>query len=316
MKKIVVDILGADADARVLADGAISALEGQNEYDLIMVGPAEVITEAAAACGDHIAERIEIVNVKDAFSNHDNPSKMALGDNSTSMARALSILKEREDAAGLVSAGSTGALMVGSIFRLGLFKGLMQPALSCALYNTKGGYFCMADCGANINVKEKDLIDYARMGSAFMSAMNGVENPAVGLLNVGREENKGTELLKSVWKKLDEDRSINFIGNIEGSDVLSGIADVVVCDGFTGNVLLKSLEACGLTAAKMAGNPENVVKFFSYNDQGGATFLGTKKIIVKAHGAANELTMKACIEQVWKMECGCFTEKMAAAMDV
>ena len=108
---------------------------------------------------------------------------------------------------------------------------------------------------------------------------------------------------------------INFIGNIEGYEVLMGKADVVVCDGFTGNVLLKNMEATGLIAAKMMGNPEQVVKFFDYNSQGGATFLGTKKIIVKAHGAANESTIASCIDQVWRMEKGGFTEKMKACMN-
>ena len=316
MKKIVVDILGADAGAGVLAKGAIAALADQEEFDLIMVGPEDIIKKEIESAGDgSLSGRIEIINNNEAFTNHDNPNKMALGENNTSMAVAMTLLKEREDAVGLVSAGSTGGLMVASIFRLGLYHGLMQPALSCALYNIKGGFFCLADCGANINCKPGDLVKYAHMGSVFMSAMNGVDNPAVGLMNVGREEGKGTDLQKEVWTALSNDEKVNFIGNIEGSDCLSGEADVIICDGFTGNVILKTLEAAGMTAAKMMGDPDKVVKFFDYNGQGGATFLGTRKIIVKAHGAANWHTMKSCVEQVWKMENGGFTSKMAEAME-
>ena len=310
-KKIIVDICGADAAPEVIARGAALALKGQDEYDLVMVGPEGVIK--AALDSEELA-RIEIINADEAVTNYDDPRDMIKGKNGTSMVKALDALKAREDIAGMVSAGSTGCLMVGSIFHLGLMGKLLQPALSSALYSINGGYVCLVDCGANINCKVRDMVAWARMGSAFMEAMNGIDSPKVGLVNVGREKGKGTELVKEAYEALEQDGGINFIGNIEGNDCLMGIADVIVCDGFTGNVLLKNMEACGLIAARMMGDPENVVKFFDYNSQGGATFLGTRKIIVKAHGAANESTISACVDQVWKMEKGGFTEKLAARM--
>lgn len=313
-KKIIVDICGADADPSVLLEGALSALADQNEYDLVLVGPEKLLNDRLGAEKADISERCEIIAAEEFVTNFDNPAEMARGKSDTSMAIALKALKTREDCAALISAGSTGCLLVGSIFRLGLFGKLMQPALSSALYNTNGGFFCLVDCGANVNSKAKDILDYAHMGSAYMEAAQGISSPRVGLVNVGKEPGKGSDLAKAAFELLENDETINFIGNIEGSDILNDTADVIVCDGFTGNVILKSLEAAGLTAAGLAGNPESVIKFFDYNSQGGATFLGTKKIIVKAHGAANESTIKACINQAWSLEKGGFTEKMKGRM--
>ena len=311
-KKIIVDICGADAAPQIMVKGAIKALQLQDEYDLVIAGPEDLIRETISGCG--VEERIEIAAADGAVTNFDNPAELVRGRDETSMVQALKTMKSREDIVGMVSAGSTGCLMVGSIFRLGLFKGLMQPALSSALWNINGRYFCLVDCGANVNAKAKDLVDYARMGSAYMEAVNGAEAPRVGLINVGKEKGKGNDLMKEAYAALEADETINFIGNIEGSDVLLDKADVIVCDGFTGNVILKNLEATGMAAAKMMGNPEKVIKFFDYNSQGGATFLGTKKIVVKAHGAANEDTIRSCIEQVWNLEKGSFTRKMSERM--
>lgn len=314
-KKIIVDICGADEAPQVIVKGTVDTLKEQNEYDLVIVGPEGIIKETFANESDAIKARTEIIDADGVVTNHDNPILMIKEQNDTSMVKALTAMKERDDIVGMVSAGSTGSLLVGSIFRLGLFNGLKQPALSSALYNINGGFFCLVDCGANVNVRPKDLMDYAHMGSAFMEAMNGIDFPRTGLINVGKEKGKGNELAKEAYNKLEADESINFIGNIEGSDILLDKADVIVCDGFTGNVILKSLEATGLVAARMMGNPEKVVRFFDYNSQGGATFLGTRKIIVKAHGAANSDTIRSCIEQVWALEKGGFTEKMAARMN-
>lgn len=314
-KKIIVDICGADEAPQVIVKGALDALKKQDEYDLVIAGPEGIIKETFAGEDPSVSERVEIIDAAEAVTNHDNPTNMIKGLNETSIVKALCALKDREDIAGMVSAGSTGCLMVGSIFRLGLFKGLMQPALSSALWNVNGKYFCLVDCGANVNAKAKDIKDYARMGSAFMEAMNRVGSPRVGLVNVGKEKGKGNDLAKEAYALLAADESINFIGNIEGSDILLDNADVIVCDGFTGNVILKTLEAAGMTAAAMAGRPENVVKFFDYNSQGGATFLGTKKIIVKAHGAANADTICSCILQAIALDEGGFIEKMSARMN-
>lgn len=311
-KKIIVDINGADAAPAVLAEGALSALECQNEFDLVLAGPLAVISEALAKASPRAVSGTEILPFESAVTNYDNPKDMIRGKEDTSMAGALNALKSRDDICAMVSAGSTGCLLVGSIFKVGLFGKLMQPALSSALLNKYGEFFCLVDCGANVNSKVRDLIDYARMGSAYMEAACGISSPKVGLINVGAEPGKGNDLMKEAYEALCAEEGINFIGNIEGSDILSGAADVIVCDGFTGNVLLKSLEAAGMMAAALAGNSADIIRHFDYNSQGGATFLGTKKIIVKAHGAANAATMKACIDQAWMLEKGGFTEKMKA----
>ena len=314
-KKMIVDICGADAAPAIIMAGAVDALRDQNEYDIVLCGPKEVIDDGLGECQEDILQRIEVVYAQEAVTNYDNPTEVIRGKNETSMVKALCTLKERDDIVGMVSAGCTGSLLVGSIFRLGLFKGLKQPSLSSALLNTDRRYFCLCDCGANMSREVKDIVDYAIMGSAFMEAMNGVESPRVGLVNVGKEKGKGNDLAKECYDALEAEQSINFIGNIEGSDVLTDKADVVVCDGFTGNILLKTIEAAGMIAARMAGSPEDIVSFFDYNSQGGATFLGTKKIIVKAHGAAGRETVKACLDQGWRLEKGGFISKMASRMN-
>ncbi len=314
-KKIVVDIGGADAAPDVLVKGAVMAVSDQDDYDLVIAGPEQVtekaVCDAGKNAGKDIRDRIEILAAEKAVTNHDDPAKVVVGCEDTSMVAGLMELKKRDDLIGMVSAGSTGPLMIASKYRLGLLGGLKQPALASALRDVNGEYICLVDCGANINCKAKDYMDYAHMGSAFMAAMKRKAAPSVGLLNVGKERTKGTERLTEIYDLLEQDDTINFIGNIEGSDVISGAADVIVCDGFSGNILLKSMEAVGMTAAKMMGNPENVVRLFDYNGQGGATFLGTKKIVVKAHGAAQPETIYACINQAWRMESGGFTLNIA-----
>ena len=302
MKKIIVDVGGADAGPEVMIKGAMEAA-GETGCGIILAGDRRVIEEAAGSA-------FEIIDAPGTVTAQDNPAKIIKGMEDTSMVRALEALKSRDDIIGMVSAGSTGCLLVGASFRLGLFKGLLQPALSSALPKDGGGWVCLLDCGANLGSRVRDLQDWARMGSAYMEAVKGTEMPRVGLVNVGREPGKGTDLYREAYAALLADTSINFIGNIEGSDILSGEVDVAVCDGFTGNVLLKGLEAAGKLAAKMADSKQ-ISDFFNYNSLGGATFLGTKKIVVKAHGAADELTVKSCIRQVWNLSRGSFIEKMA-----
>ncbi|MGI6071803.1 MAG: phosphate acyltransferase [Lachnospiraceae bacterium] len=314
-KKIIVDICGADAPPNIIASGAVSALNGQDEFDLVLAGPETIVEETLSGKPENIKARVGIIEAEKAVSNYDNPADMVKGKENTSMVKALCALKEWEDIVAMVSAGSTGCLLVGSIFKVGLFGKLMQPALTCALFNTDNEFFCLTDCGANVNSKIKDIVDYARMGSAYMEAVCGEKSPRVGLVNVGREKGKGSDFAKEAFAALETLKGIDFVGNIEGSDILSGMADVVVCDGFTGNLILKTIEAAGLTAASMMGNPEKVVNFFDYNSQGGATFLGTKKIIIKAHGAANENTIEACVRQAWSLEKRQFTQKMEARMN-
>jgi len=184
------------------------------------------------------------------------------------------------------------------------------------------------DCGANIDCKSEDLVGFALMGEAYMRAMYNLARPKVALLSVGREKGKGNALTKAAFELLEK-QDIDFIGNVEGNDVLSGEADVIVSDGFVGNVVLKNSEAVGKFAMSMLdgwdASPETQLVLekikrrlfatFDYNSQGGATFLGTKKTIVKMHGCATETTVRACIEQLIRLENNRFAALTAQAVE-
>ena len=225
----------------------------------------------------------------------------------------------------MITAGSTGCALVGACFHLGLSKGLLQPALASALPTQNGKWVILCDCGSNLSPKAKDLGDYARLSAAFAKAyyaddVNANDRlPKVGLVNVGKEKGKGLPLQQEAFELLSSmsGESFEFAGNIEGTDILAGQVDAAVCDGFTGNVLLKALEKAGNIAAEIVEDhvsaknadlqkhgsevAEKIRGTFDYNNRAGAVFLGTKKLLIKAHGAATEDTITSCILQAVRL---------------
>ncbi len=314
MRKIIIDVCGSDFGPETILRGVKGALDLLGNYQLIVVGDEPTVR--AVLGEDVISEHgIEILHAEDVITNHDAPTAVFRGREKASMVMALDRLKSDDDCVGMLSAGNTGALMVGSIFRLGLAKGLRQPALASDLPGFGEKHVVLVDCGAGIDSKPEDLVGFALMGTACARAMYGVSSPKVALLSVGREEGKGNTLTKEAFALLKQ-QPIDFIGNIEGNDIFTGEADVVVCDGFTGNVVLKNVEAVAKHAVSMLDVPgvsaetqailekikRQLFATFGYNDQGGAIFLGTAKSIVKMHGCATESTVRACIDQMIRME--------------
>lgn len=339
MKKIIVDMFGADGGPEIVVRGAARALVKQKEYDVVLAGStliAEIVLrEEAVRMGVdpvQLISRVSVIETNSFVTNTDDPRCMVKDRNDSSMVMALEALKSDDDIIAMVTAGSTGCALVGSCFHLGLEKGLLQPALASAILKEGGGFTILLDCGSNLNPQPKDLESYARLGAALCRKAFGVKDPAVGLVNVGCEKGKGTELLKAAFDRLEaaQKEDFRFVGNIEGGDIISGKVDVAVCDGFTGNVIIKGFESVGLLSAEFAqeyetilraGAPEDssdlqqegapgekadttglygskkIRRFFDYNSQAGAIFLGTKKIIIKAHGAATEDTIESCILQ-------------------
>lgn len=309
MKKIIVDLLGADHAEEELLDGALAALADDASLSLILVGSEALSAKALAARGADLS-RVEILTATDAITGEDSPVAVARGREGSSMAIAFSALKNREDAAALVSAGNTGAMLVASLYRLGLLRGVRRPALATALLTPGGEHVCLLDCGANVDCRAELLEGFAYLGAAFSSAACGKENPRVGLFSVGKEEHKGNAVTHEVFDLLKNGK-LNFIGNIEGYDVFSGDVDVVVCDGFVGNAILKVAESVGKGAAShmaalLRGKVEDeplteaaasTYRLFDYNTEGGAVMLGTKKVVVKAHGAATAPTLRSCIRE-------------------
>lgn len=323
MKKIIVDTYGADIGPVEIIRGALIAVSEIEDLHVVLVGDENLIrNEMNILATDE--SRVEIVHTDRYITNDDPPTCVFKGMDDTSMVMSLDILKKSDDVLGMVSAGNTGALMVGSIFRVGLVKGLMTPALSTAIPCGKNGLVCLVDCGANIECTPEDLKRYALMGNAFMQSLNGDEYPRVGLMSVGREDGKGNTLTKAAFE-LIKPLGLNFAGNVEGSDLADTELDVVVTDGFTGNILLKNTEECGRAALRIIDkysdggeaceNIRNaILEKFDFNTRGGATFLGLKKTVVKMHGCAVAATVGACIRQIIRIEERGFSAKVAQAI--
>lgn len=320
MNKIIIDIYGADNGPIPIIKGALKALEKHSDFKVVFVGDREVIYSVT---GEN--ERIEIIHTDDFIKNEENPQVVFSGREQSSMVLSLANLKNNDDCIGMLSAGSTGALLIGSIRHLGLINGLKTPALSSDLPLFNGKLVCLVDCGANISCTADDLVRFALMGNAFKECVSPNIKPKVALLSVGKEEGKGTAITKEAYSLLKE-LPINFIGNMEGSDLVTGYADVVVSDGFSGNIILKCAEASGLVAKGIveemarrenrSDDPliKSIINYindtFNYNARGGATFLGTKKTIIKMHGCAVEDTVVSCIEQLLRLENAGFREKI------
>ena len=261
-EKIIVDMFGGDGGPEIIVRGVFRALMCQSEYDFVLAGSSLiaqiVIGEEASKAGilaEGLMSRVSIIETNSFVTNKEDPKNMVRDRNDTSMVLALKALKEDPEIRAMVTAGSTGCALVGSCFHLGLEKGLLQPALASALPREGGGYTLLLDCGSNIDPKAKDLENYARLGSAMVRKSYGVETPRVGLLNVGKEKEKGTEVLKEAFGRIEksaEENGFSFEGNIEGGDILTAGLDVVVCDGFTGNVIIKGFESVGLISAELA----------------------------------------------------------------
>ena len=311
MQKIVIDLEGSDLGAKVLYHGAVKAAKLHPDllFTLVATNPESL--------DESIPDSFEVIKAEDFIGCNEPAMSIFKGRDNSSKALALKKCKEDADCIGLLSAGNTGALMVGSIFRLGLIPGLKSPALSSLLPNAKGGMTALVDCGANVNIEPANLKDFALLGSDFSAKMFSLDAPKVALLNVGKEKGKGNPLTVEAYGLLEElakEGKINFIGNAEGYDVISGYADVIVCDGFAGNIVLKLTEAVGKIAMAIvsAANEKEsskaledvlskLTEMFVLNERGGATFLGTIKPVIKMHGCATEETVVSCVDQMLRI---------------
>lgn len=324
MNKVIIDTFGADGGTAPIIKGGFAAAEQFSDLGIVFIGNRNEIEKYG-----NIGGRIEVIETDDYITNSENPQVIFGGRDNCSVALGYKYLKENEDAIGILSAGNTGGLLIGSICRLGLFKGIKTPALASLIPSLNGRRVCLVDCGANIECNAKDLLRFAVMGNALEESVYPDITPKVALLSVGREDSKGNTLSKEAFSLLKES-AVNFIGNAEGCDLVSGYADVIVADGFAGNVLLKSIESAGLTARSIVestardGDMHNntVIKeilqkltlLFDLNTRGGATFLGTKKAVIKMHGCATEETVISCTEQLLALHNAGFISKIEKAL--
>ncbi len=297
--KIAIDTKGADKGATMIIRGAVEALKKYPHLSVLLVGDEEIIQRECESLGAP-CERIEILNAPDEITNYDSPAMALFEKPESSLVKALSATAEREDVVGIINAGSTGALIAGAMRYLS-GKERVRPALAAVLPSSAGGFTCLVDTGATIDCPASTLLHFARLGRDFMKNLYRIESPRVGLLSNGAEPTKGNKQVKEAHVLLDGAEDINFVGNIEGNNALSGDCDVLVCDGFAGNQVLKVTEGAArriitdIVKYSKATGDESLMKLVGYlmgiydfNSLGGGIILGTVKPVVKAHGAANE----------------------------
>ncbi len=319
MIKIIVDAYGGDNSPLVNFEGTLKALQNLSDVEIVLVGNQEEI-ENYFADKTYDKERLTILHAPDVITCHDKPTEAIKTKKESSMYKAFELLKTDESARALVSLGSTGALLAGAVLRIGRIKGVKRPAFCPIMPTVQNGLVCICDSGANVDCDPINLQQFALMGSLYMQKAHGVQNPRVALLNIGAEAEKGNQLAKDTYPLLEQTNGINFVGNMEGREVLDGNVDVVVSDGFNGNVLLKSTEGACLNMLKLVKRAfmsnlvskmgalllkKEVMKLkglMDYNNYGGAVLLGANKTIVKGHGSSKSEAVYQCIKQAYNME--------------
>jgi len=314
--KIIVDGFGGDNAPFEIVKGIVKAINENDGFSVIVTGNEEILNKEFSAY-KYDKDRVEIINCSEVITNDDVPTTAIRVKSDSSLVVALKKLKEDEEVVGLVSAGSTGAVLAGGLLKVGRIKGISRPAL-CPVLPTliDGKNVLLIDCGANVDCKPINLCHFAIMGSSYATAAYGIEKPRVALLSNGTEDKKGNELNHQTFPILKSMECINFIGNIEAREILSGDADVIVTDGFAGNIALKGLEGAIVSVLKMLKKSimstlrgkigalflkpvfKDLKKKLDYNNNGGAVFIGVEKIIVKSHGSSKEQSIACSIMQV------------------
>lgn len=315
--KIVVDVFGGDDSPHAQIAGSVEFLNETRGVDIVFTGDKEIIEQELSKYKVD-KSRIIIEHAPEIISNEESPTAAIRAKKDSSMVRAFEILKNDDSVSGMISSGSTGAVLTGSVLKVGRIAGVMRPALAPLLPTKGNGRVCLIDCGANVDCRSDFLVQFTLMAVCYMRSVYGVDNPRVGLVSVGVEDHKGNALTKEVFEAL-KTLPINFKGNMEARDALTGEYDILVADGFIGNVLLKSVEGTAqmvMSELKHAIMESASAKFGSlfmkkafrtlkkrmdYNAYGGAPFLGINKVVVKAHGAANPAAVVAALKQVKKM---------------
>ena len=327
--KIVVDAFGGDYAPQEIVAGAVKALQENQELNVVLVGDKDKITEILQNLV-FASDRLEIVHAPDIVTMDDIPTVAIRTKKNSSIVVALDYVKNNEDAVALVSAGSTGATLTGAVLKLGRIPNVSRPALAPILPTVNDRGVMLLDCGANADCKPEQLMDFAIMGNEYMKAM-GVKKPRIALLNIGTEEEKGSELSK-VAHQLLKNSNLNFVGNIESRDVLRGNVDVIVTDGYSGNICLKTIEgvaeilfgelkdvAKSSFTAKIGGlllkkKLRGIKTKYDYRKVGGAPLLGVSKIVLKCHGNSKADSIATTIEQAFTLAKNNMIEKVKKAI--
>ena len=306
--KLAVDGMGGDNAPQAIVEGVLLALEDFPNLEINLYGDE---SKMAPFLKQH--SRLTVVHCTEVVEAEDDPARAVRRKKDSSMTRMLEAVAEGK-ADACLSAGNTGALMAGGLFKVGRIEGVSRPALATTLPTMNGDGFLMLDLGANADAKPENLLQYAIMGDIDVKQVRGMTSPRVGLLNIGTEDKKGNELTKSAFTLLKE-ADFNFEGNVESRELLNGVADVVVTDGFTGNMVLKTIEGTAgmifkmlkdtlfattktkLAAALIKKDLKGLKDKMDYTEYGGAALFGLKAPVIKAHGSSNPRAIYSAIRQ-------------------
>lgn len=316
--KFAVDVFGGDNAPGAIVEGCVNALKMADDFSLVLTGAKGRVEEELSKYSFD-AQRIQVVDAPEIISCEEQPTVAIKQKKNSSLVRALEIVAAKE-ADCFVSAGSTGAVLTGATFIVRRLPGVKRPALAPIL-PTRDGCVLLIDCGANVDCKPSYLQQFAVMGSAYMSGVMGIESPRVGLINNGAEREKGNELTRAAYPLLER-APINFVGNCEARDLVSGEYDVIVCDGFAGNIVLKFMEGLagtlmGMLKDELMGDFRSKMgaavarpafrrfkKKMDYTEYGGAPLLGIDGGIIKAHGSSNAKAISSALMQARAMVTG------------
>ena len=310
--KIAIDGMGGDNAPSEIVSGVVKALEEFKDIEFYITGPEDAIKKEISK-NNYNGNNIIVVDAKEVITTNEHPVMAVRRKKDSSLCKALNLVKEGTCDA-VISAGSTGAFLAGCTFIVGRIKGIKRPALAPVMPG-KNGSFIIVDAGANVDSKPEYLVQFAHMGKEYYKGVLNGENPSVGLVNIGEEAEKGNDLTKETFKLLSEEK-LNFIGNIEPRDVTKGDVNVIVCDGFVGNTILKMYEGTASTIMKVIKEEvmatgitskvgalllkpvfKSIANRFDYKEYGGAPFLGVDGICIKAHGSSDARAFKSAIKQ-------------------
>ena len=329
--KLIIDCFGGDKSPAANIEGAVLALNEHDDLSLVLTGDEASVRSELDRLG-YSGDRIEIVHAPEVITGEDKPTDAIRLKKESSMMKAISLLRTDKELAGMVSTGATGSLIAAATLRIGRIRGIRRPAFCPILPTMAGGIVGVCDSGANVDVTAEMLLQQAIVGSAYLKYAYGLESPRVALLNIGVESEKGDDLRKKAYPLLQACDSINFVGNMESRDLLSGSYDLVVCDGFSGNVLCKATEGTAIELLKklkekiysktkykmgallmkeMFGEFKDMMNYQNY---GGSVLLGCEKTIVKGHGSSNATAVKVCINQAYRMSGGAMNAEIEAAL--
>ena len=328
--KIILDAMGGDNAPEAPVMGAIDAVKAYGA-EITLVGRGEAILEVLKKHGiENLPEGMEIANAEDVVDMHEDPGSVIHKRKNSSMIVGLKMLSEGKGDA-FVSAGSTGALLTGATLIVKRVRGIRRAAMAPSMPTKAGTKVIICDCGANAECTPEFLLQFGLVASAYSKYTLGVENPRVGLLNIGTEDSKGTQLQKDAYVLLQDAANkglLNFVGNVEARAVPLGEVDVVVCDGFNGNVLIKSIEGTAMFMGSMLkrifkknlgtkigyllckSGVGEMMKMMDYREIGGTQFLGIKKPVIKAHGSSDALAFRNAVKQAMTAAEGSFTAQL------